>query len=541
VIGSTLLELLHPELVPSRRFGEKEDRRRRLAARGLTILTAVLGVLYLAWTLGALNRDHPMMGALFFGAEFTSLALFVLAAWDAWLMRYTDPQGMPASEGRSVDIFVTACGEPLHVVSRTLEAAAAIEWDGPITRYVLDDGGSQAVRKVSERLGFRYLSRNVEGLPPSDAKGGNLNFGLSRSEGDLILVLDADQIADRQILNTIAGFMQIPLIAFVQTKQRYLVPREDPFNNQDSVFYDAVQIGFNAGDTVISCGSGVLYRRVALEDIGGFATWNLVEDLTTSYELHSRGWKSMYYGYPLTVGLSPSDIWGVYQQRGQWALDTMRLFFWDNPLRKKGLSRRSRLTYSVIGLSYVCAAFVFPFFFVLPLWSYLTGDAVLDQPGWEFLAVRTPYLISMSLALQYLFRAQAVGKQFQLYSGLFPVYARAIVRALFHPPGRKPGYKTNNATARRKRRYPAWVAVLPQMSLFVANAVLPFYAVLQRTAPGWLIAANAFVSVFALWALWQVLAAALGPKRWDVESDPQFVYRTLDLEDGSALEPVNAA
>ena len=125
----------------------------------------------------------------------------------------------------------------------------------------------------------------------------------------------------------------------------------------------------------------MLFRRAALGDIGGFATWNLVEDLTTSYHLHARGWKSFYYPYALSDGLAPDDIWGVMKQRGQWAFDTMRLFFFDNPLVKKGLPGRKRLNYFLIGFTYLTCGFFIPFLFLVPPWVYLTGSSVIVRPG----------------------------------------------------------------------------------------------------------------------------------------------------------------
>ena len=203
---------------------------------------------------------------------------------------------------------------------------------GELTVYVLDDGDSEKVEAEARAHGFSYRSRRRSDVSRDGAKAGNLNFGFAHTDGELILVLDADQVADPRILHALAGYMRFLSVGFIQSRQSYLVPDGDPFFNLDRVFYEAVQLGYDDRDNAISCGSGVLYRRAALADIGGFASWNLVEDLTTSYELHSHGWKSFYYAHAVSIGLAPSEIWGVYRQRGQWTLDTMRLFFWDNPL-----------------------------------------------------------------------------------------------------------------------------------------------------------------------------------------------------------------
>lgn len=521
ILGPTLQEALHPETVPARRYGEREDRSRRLKARILALLALTSGAVYLIWVMTVLDPAHPWMGGAFVAAELACLGLFALATLELWHLRYKSPEGVPLERHPSVDVFVTVCGESPQVVRRTLRAVARIRWRGELTVYVLDDGASSDVKHLADEVGFHYLARREAGVEHRDAKAGNLNFGLSRSEGELVLVLDADQVPRPEILEVLAGYMRFPRVGFVQSKQDYLVPEGDPFYNLDEVFYEAVQLGFDDADTVISCGSAVLYRRRALEEIGGFANWNLVEDLTTSYELHSRGWKSFFHPYPLAKGMAPDDIWGVYQQRGQWALDTMRLFFWDNPLLKRGLSWRQRCDYLVVALSYIAAAVVFPFFFLVPVWSYVTGDTFLTRLLPEFPVIRGAYFVFMALALRYMIRLRAPGRQFQALVGLFPIYLAAILRALRYPPGSKPAYRVNNGPTRRQ---PAVLAVLPQLAVFLANGLLPFYALWAGTAAPHVIAVNAVISAFALWALWQVLGAALGVHAWRREDRPEHLY-----------------
>jgi len=372
--------------------------------------------------------------------------------------------------------------------------------------YVLDDGGSDGVRSLALERGLTYRSRKREGLEQLDAKAGNLNYGMARSVGEFILVLDADQVPVPHILEVLAGYMRFPRVAFVQSQQSFNVQEDDPFFANDRVFYEALQLGLDGGNTVISCGSGVLYRRAALQEIGGFVTWNLVEDLTTSYELHRRGWKSFYVPHPLSRGLAPASIWGVYQQRGQWAFDTLRLFFWDNPLLKPGLRWFSRVTYLIVGLAYLCAAFIFPFFFLVPIWSYLTGGNVLKEHELQFALIRGVYFICMALAMELLFRGRQPGKQFQLLTGLFPVYARAAFRALLYPRGWKPTYTPNNRTRVGQAR-PRVLAIAPQLTILLANAVLPFYATVRGEVPGRLIAANIAISALTIWSLLPVVLA----------------------------------
>jgi cellulose synthase (UDP-forming) len=493
-----------------------------LKAQSLVLFTVVTGLAYLVWVFSVINWAHPVLGSLFIGAESVCFILFLLAGAGAWRLRFKPPQTPLIAKTTSVDVLITVCGEPLTIISRTVAAAARIEWPGPLHIYVLDDQGSPEVEALARRHGVAYRSRVRDSGNRKDAKAGNLNYGLSISHGEYVLTLDADQVPLPSILSRLAPYLTLPRVAFVQSKQSFLVPSDDPFYCQDLVFYNTLQPAFDANDTVLSCGSGVLYRRAALDDIGGFVTWNLVEDLTTSYELHCRGWKSLYYPYALAEGLAPHTVAGVYKQRGQWALDTMRLFFWRNPLTRRTLPWPRRLNYFVIGFSYLTAGFVAPLFYAIPVWSYFTGQAVLMGREIEFALWRTLYFLTMTLAMRWLFRGHQPGKQFQMLVGLFPVYMMNSIRALRYRV-RKPGYHVNNVASRR-RRMPALVLLLPQMLLLAANALGPFYALMTGSATPRLIAANICVSALAIWSLSHVCATAFHRPRWQVERNPVHFY-----------------
>src|SRR5262249_17611363 len=150
--------------------------------------------------------------------------------------------------------------------------------------------------------------------------------------------------------------------------------------NHDGLFYQHMLAGKNEDNAAISCGNGVFYRRSALEAIGGFQTWNIVEDLYTSYVLHTKGYETMYIDQPYTYGTVPIHLSEVYKQRGTWGLDTLRLLIWRSPLLSRGLDIRQRLHYFEIGITYVVSAVVMPVIFALPAIAVLRGDPIVTDP-----------------------------------------------------------------------------------------------------------------------------------------------------------------
>jgi len=507
--------------LPYRRYLDLEDRSRRLAAQNYSLLTLVSATLYLYWLAQLVWRTRGWQDFLFFAAEFLAFVLLMFLAFDIWWLRYHHPDGLPLETRLPVDIFVTYCGEPYEVIKTTLQGVSRIEYQ-PVQVYVLDDRGSARVEALSRSLGFHYLSRPRAGLPLKDNKSGNLNFALKASQGDLILVLDADQVPQPDILSRLVGFFRLPRVAYVQSKQDFCLPNGDPFYNRDEIFYEVVQSANDRANAVISCGSGVVYRRQALEELRGFATWNIVEDFTTSYELLSRGWKGIYFPYALSRGLAPATLAGVYRQRFQWCLDTMRIFFWDNPLLKKGLTFTQRLHFLMIMVCYLVSGLVFPVFYLIPLLSYWQGHSFVQGQEMEYLALRGAYVLATILMFRSLFLGKKPAKQFKMLCGLFPVFTGAICAALFYPPGRKPSYRINNGSPFSGSWQ--WWPLAPQFFLVFLHFILPFLAFRLGWAPLKLILVNSLISAFVIWALADVIVAGLKKPRWSPAMDPRQVY-----------------
>lgn len=420
-----------------------------------------------------------------------------------------------------MDIFVSCCGEPLEVIRATLLAVKEITYQ-PLAVLVLDDAASPQVAALAHSLGFRYLSRPLTGLPLTDSKSGNLNFGLSHSQGEFILVLDADQVPVPEIITRLLGFGLLPRVAYVQSQQAFFLPEGDPFYNSDKIFYETLQPSNDQANAVISCGSGVLYRRQALTEMGGFATWNLVEDFTTSYELVSRGWKGLYFPYPLSRGLAPLTLGAVYRQRFQWCLDTMRLFFWDNPLLKPGLTWPQRLHFLLVMLSYLTSGLVFPLFYLIPLVVYLGGYSCLKGHELPYGVLRCAYLAATVLMFRYLFYRKEALKQFKVLCSLFPVYGAATLAAIFYPPGRKPRYRVNNLQPFSEPR--RWWHLAPHLGVMALHLCLPFVSLCLGWASPRLILLNAVFSAAIIWVLSDLVLAALAKPRWSPTTDPRLAY-----------------
>lgn len=477
-----------------KRYKEQETRTRRVLGQIFSLLNIPCAVFYIWWCFIHANWQYWYVFIPFALSEVFFLIHYLLWIKLLWYKRYHRPEGVFPQKELSVDIFIPVCSEPIEIIRRTVMAACAIDYKYKKV-YILDDGEDQQLLEMANNLGVEYIRR----LTHENRKAGNLNYAFNRTNSDLILALDADQVADNNILKSVMGYFSIPTIAFVQTEQRFNLPENDPWGNSDSVFYKAMQSGKDNDNAAISCGNGVIYRREALKTIGGFSEWNLVEDLHTSMRLHSKGWKSVYHNSAFTTGHAPEEISSQIKQRWQWAVDSLRLFFWDSPFRYKGLSWSQKLQYLHFGYNYISFGVFLPVFFLLPIWALFTHNFMLDADLWKYLLARLPYFIVYIAANKLLTDGLNNFKVFQCQAGLFSVYFSAVITAL-RCRTHLPQYTVTSKVSKHSPFITKFIACWPHICISVLSLAAIIYGVLTIHNDPWFLAVN------LLWSSWTIAA-----------------------------------
>ncbi len=241
---------------------------RLLALRVLVLLTAALGVDYVVWRwLESINWSAWWIAVPLVLAETYSLVDSLLFGLTMWRLRRRG-EAPPPPEGATVDVFITTYNEPLDLVMDTAEAAQRIRY--PHRTWILDDGARPELRARAEAAGIGWITRSADWAGHSrHAKAGNLNNALMTTDGEFILILDADQVPDPEILDRTLGWFRDPRMALVQTPQVFVnVPDDDPLGSQAPLFYGPIQQGKDGWNAAFFCGSNAVLRREALMQLG---------------------------------------------------------------------------------------------------------------------------------------------------------------------------------------------------------------------------------------------------------------------------------
>ncbi len=219
----------------------------------------------------------------------------------------------------SVDVFITTCGEDAFVIEHTLWRAMMLEHPD-VRVYVLDDKGSDEVKRYAEIWGATYMHRPNRGWMK---KAGNLHHAYGQSDGDYIVVLDADFAVRPDFLTHTLPYFDDPTVGILQTPQFFRVSRTNWVERgaaaQQEQFY---RIGMRARDRrggAICVGTNAVYRRSALDERGGMALLEHSEDLFTGMKVIDAGYRVAYLPVVLAAGSAPTTTQALASQQYRWA------------------------------------------------------------------------------------------------------------------------------------------------------------------------------------------------------------------------------
>jgi hypothetical protein len=212
----------------------------------------------------------------------------------------------------------------------------------PHTNYLCDEGNDPYLKQICNELGVIHVTRGEK----THAKAGNINNALRQATGEIVVILDPDHEPAPYLLDRVLGYFEDDKVGFVQTVQGYrnqddsLIARGAA--EQSYHFYGPQMIGMNGHGTTQAIGANCVFRRSALDSIGGHAP-GLAEDMHTSMRLYARGWTSAYVPEILTRGLVPSTLPAFFKQQLKWSCGVFDLLFQEYPLLFKGFTFRQRI------------------------------------------------------------------------------------------------------------------------------------------------------------------------------------------------------
>ncbi len=215
-----------------------------------------------------------------------------------------------------------------HVVRRAVEASARLDWPRDRLHIQLIDDSTDDTTEIGQhaidelrRQGFHaaLLHRTNR----TGYKAGALQAALGQTDCEYVAIFDADFIPPPDVLRrSIPPMMEDSRIAFCQARWEHTNADQNLLTRAQAIMLDA---HFTVEQTA-RCWAGLplpfngtcgVWRRLAIDDAGGWQADTLTEDLDLSYRAHLRGWRGKFLFGTHVPGELPDNVpaWRVQQFR----------------------------------------------------------------------------------------------------------------------------------------------------------------------------------------------------------------------------------
>ena len=401
-----------------------------------------------------------------------------------------------------------------HVVGRLIDAACRLRHPPELLQVQVLDDSTDETTALAERRAREWRRRGVDVAVHHRSvrtgyKAGALAAGLESATGDFILILDADFVPGASLLEELLPSMADPRVGMVQARWDHLNENDSWLTRAqalllDGHFFIEQKARYLARRFFNFNGTAGLWRRLALDDAGGWQHDTLTEDLDISYRAQMAGWRFVFrddVSVPAELPRTPASL--LVQQR-RWAQGGIQTARKVLPRLLRG---RFRPAVKLEALVHLCGHLAHPLTFALALLivpsAMARRELGIDRLWWLDLAVfasaTVPFIAFYVTAARK--RGRRVGVAIRratgtlvLGAGMSVLLSRAVLRGLGR--FRDPFERTPKAGASGRSSYEASGGHFSGRALAVgAGAAMVLSGVVALAGGYW--ASVPFVVLFA--------------------------------------------
>lgn len=216
-----------------------------------------------------------------------------------------------------------------YVVDRLLDAICKLDYPREkLDIQLLDDSTDETVA-VARELVERYaaLGHPVYYLHRENRAGykaGALEEGLKTAKGEFVAIFDADFVPPTDFLMKCIHHFTNPKIGMVQTRWTHINRTYSLLTEVEAILLDGHFVLEHSGRARSGVffnfnGTAGMWRRVAIEEAGGWQHDTLTEDTDLSYRAQLKGWKFLYLQDVECPAELPVEMTAFKTQQARWA------------------------------------------------------------------------------------------------------------------------------------------------------------------------------------------------------------------------------
>jgi poly-beta-1,6 N-acetyl-D-glucosamine synthase len=220
-----------------------------------------------------------------------------------------------------ISILVPAYNEGV-VMERALTSLMQLEYP-EYEVLVIDDGSTDDTLEIASKWegqrgpgNFRVITK------PNGGKASALNAGIAHSHHQLIMCMDADSYLEPRTLLSAARHFANPAVGAVAGNVKVenrgsILTRLQALEYIEGLNMPRRAQGFLAAVNIVPGPVG-LFRREALEEIGGYDEDTFAEDADLTLKMMAAGWRVEYEDQAIAWSEAPESWRDLTQQRYRW-------------------------------------------------------------------------------------------------------------------------------------------------------------------------------------------------------------------------------
>ena len=301
-----------------------------------------------------------------------------------------------------------------YVVARLIDAVCQLDYPREkLQIQVLDDSDDETTEIIRAIVndyklrGFDII--HIHRLDRSGYKAGALKVGTQCAKGEFIAIFDADFIPKSDFLkNAIVNFAD-PKLGLVQCRWGHLNETYSTLTEAQAISLDLHFLVEQKAKSLTHLfmnfnGAAGIWRRLCIQDAGGWHASTLVEDLDLSYRAQLKGWKCLFLEDIVVAAELPVQMNAAKRQQFRWAKGSIQLALKLLPnviLQKKTpidtkIQAFIQLTRHLVHPLFLAQFLIFP--------TLLTSGYELYGAGWAPVIGILIYILTGPLSYLYMIR-----------------------------------------------------------------------------------------------------------------------------------------
>ncbi|MDD5193514.1 MAG: glycosyltransferase family 2 protein [Candidatus Nanoarchaeia archaeon] len=207
---------------------------------------------------------------------------------------------------------------------------------------VVNDCSTDNTKEEAESLLREYPKLKLINNPKNLGNAArSQNVGLKYAKAELIAVVDGDSFPAKESINKMVGYFDDEKVGAVTCP--VLVRNRNLFWEKiQAIEYIAICFGRKLLEYVdaiyVTPGPLALYRKTALDEIGGFDENNITQDIEATWHLSANGWKRKMCLSTHVSSNAPSKFKPWFVQRRRWNIGGLQCIYkYRKDIGRKGM------------------------------------------------------------------------------------------------------------------------------------------------------------------------------------------------------------